>query len=97
MKKHRSNHFATASDLIAPVIKRFNRMLKIIMQRCFTTKNTVLYRYLTSVSINWVSRSFTLTSKWGSNITRVQSPLAFHGVDTLTDINSDRISPIVSC
>lgn len=43
MKKHKITHFATASDLKASVIERFNRTLKTRMWRYFTAKNTRRY------------------------------------------------------
>lgn len=43
MKKHGIVHFATASDLKASVVERFNRTLKTRMWRYFTAKNTRRY------------------------------------------------------
>lgn len=43
MKKHGITHFATASDLKASVVERFNRTLKTRMWRYFTAKNTRRY------------------------------------------------------
>lgn len=43
MSKHKITHFATASDLKASVIERFNRTLKTRMWRYFTAKNTRRY------------------------------------------------------
>uniref|UniRef100_A0A672IF46 Integrase catalytic domain-containing protein n=1 Tax=Salarias fasciatus TaxID=181472 RepID=A0A672IF46_SALFA len=43
MRKHNIVHFATASDLKACVVERFNRTLKTRMWRYFTAKNTRRY------------------------------------------------------
>ena len=58
MKKHGIVHFATASDLKASVVERFNRMLKTRMWRYFTAHNTRRYLEVLPDLINSYNRSY---------------------------------------
>ena len=58
MKKHGIVHFATASDLKASVVERFNRTLKTRMWRYFTAHNTRHYLEVQPDLINSYNRSY---------------------------------------
>lgn len=58
MKNHSITQFATASDLKASVVERFNRMLKTRMWRYFTAQNTRHYLELLPNLLEGYNRSY---------------------------------------
>lgn len=58
MKNHSISHFATASDLKASVVERFNRTLKTRMWRYFTAHNTRRYLEVLPDLLEGYNRSY---------------------------------------